>query len=69
MTAIELLVNGGYVENINARNKQGETAVHYASRRGFNQIISFLAHHGALLDVCGKFGSVEDVAVQFDKVC
>jgi uncharacterized protein len=51
---IKLLVELG--ADVNASNKSGLTAMHGAAYTGANQIIQFLADHGANLDVKDKFG-------------
>jgi ankyrin repeat protein len=54
LEAIKLALEKGV--DINAINDKGETAVHGAALRGANQIIQFLADHGAKLDVKNKAG-------------
>ena len=50
--AIEMLLAKGL--DINAADRQGETAMHGAAFRGANKIVQFLADHGAKLDVRTK---------------
>ena len=40
--------------DINVFNNNGQTALHRASKRGADQIVRFLAEHGAKLDMKDK---------------
>ncbi len=52
--AIQLCLNAGL--DINAVNGRGQTAVHGAALQGFDQVVQFLAEHGARLDVEDNMG-------------
>jgi ankyrin repeat protein len=52
--AIRLCVEQG--ADINAANDRGDTPMHAAAQRGADQIVKFLADHGAKLDVKNKSG-------------
>jgi uncharacterized protein len=52
--AIRLCVEKG--ADINAANDRGDTPMHAAAQRGADQIVQFLADHGAKLDVKNKSG-------------
>jgi uncharacterized protein len=52
--AIRLCLEKG--ADINAANDRGDTPMHAAAQRGADQIIQFLADHGAQLDVKNKSG-------------
>jgi len=41
---------------LNAANDRGDTPMHAAAQRGADQMIQFLADHGARLDVKNKSG-------------
>lgn len=49
---MKLLVTAG--ANVNAQNDRGDTAMHGAAARGADQIVQFLADHGARFDVKNK---------------
>jgi ankyrin repeat protein len=50
--AMKLMVEHG--ADVNAANDRGDTAMHGAAQRGADQIVQFLADHGARLDVKNK---------------
>jgi ankyrin repeat protein len=52
--ALRLCVEKG--ADINAANDRGDTPMHAAAQRGADQIVQFLADHGAKLDVKNKSG-------------
>jgi ankyrin repeat protein len=52
--AIRLCLEKG--SDINAANDRGDTPMHAAAQRGADQIVQFLADHGAKLDVKNKSG-------------
>ena len=49
VACLKLLLDAG--ANVNARTPQGQTALHVAAQRGFNDMVKFLAEHGADLTV------------------
>lgn len=52
--SIQLLLNAGV--DVNAINLQGDTALHGAAQKGDDQVVEFLAAHGAKLDIKDKKG-------------
>ncbi len=52
--ALKLCVDKG--ADVNAANDRGDTAMHGAAARGADQIIQFLADHGAKMDLKNKAG-------------
>ena len=52
--AIRLCLDKG--GDVNAANDRGDTPMHMAAQRGADQIVQFLADHGARLDVKNKSG-------------
>ncbi|HLK47719.1 MAG TPA: ankyrin repeat domain-containing protein [Bryobacteraceae bacterium] len=52
--AIRLCLDKG--SDVNAANDRGDTPMHAAAQRGADQIVQFLADHGAKLDVKNKSG-------------
>jgi ankyrin repeat protein len=45
VACLKLLIDAG--ADVNAKNAQGQTALHVASQRGYNKIVSLLAERGA----------------------
>jgi len=66
VNALEVLLDRGV--DVNVKTKHGDTPLHYASRKGFPQIIELLVSHGADLNITSEFGSLEQVAKEFNKV-
>ena len=54
IASIQLCLDAG--ADINAVSSQGQTALHGAAQKGWDQIVQFLADHGAQLDVKDKRG-------------
>jgi uncharacterized protein len=52
--SIELCLKAG--DDINAVDSKGQTALHGAAQKGWNQIVQYLADHGAKLDIKDKKG-------------
>jgi ankyrin repeat protein len=52
--SIELCLKAG--ADINAADSRGQTALHGAAQKGWDQVVSYLAGHGAKLDVKDKKG-------------
>jgi ankyrin repeat protein len=52
--AIQLCLNAGV--DVNAVDSRGQTALHGAAFQGFDQVVQFLAEHGAKLDAKDKQG-------------
>ena len=52
--SIELCLKAG--ADVNAVDSRGQTALHGAAQKGWNQIVQYLADHGAKLDVKDKKG-------------
>lgn len=51
---IQLFLKAG--EDINAIDRNGDTALHGAAQKGYDQVVQFLADHGAKLDIQDKKG-------------
>jgi uncharacterized protein len=49
IASIQLCLDGG--ADINATDRQGQTALHGAAQWGYDQIVQYLAEHGAKVDV------------------
>jgi len=54
IASIQLCLDAG--ADINAANNQGDTALHGAAQKGYDQVVRFLAAHGAKLDAQDKKG-------------
>ena len=54
IAAIKLCVDAG--ADVNSADGQGETALHGAAQKGWDQVVQFLADHGAKLDIKDKKG-------------
>jgi uncharacterized protein len=54
IASIQLCLDAG--ADVNAADNQGETALHGAAQKGWDQVVQFLADHGAKLDVKDKKG-------------
>ncbi len=54
IAAIKLCLDAGV--DVNAADGQGQTALHGAAQKGWDQVVQFLADHGAKLDVKDKRG-------------
>jgi uncharacterized protein len=52
--SIELCLKAG--TDINAVDSRGQTALHGAAQKGWNQVVQYLADHGAKIDVKDKKG-------------
>ncbi len=52
--AIRICLNAGV--DVNAAEAQGRTALHGAAQKGYDQVVRFLAEHGAKLDVKDRQG-------------
>lgn len=52
--SIELCLKAGV--DVNAVDSRGQTALHGAAQKGWNQVVQYLADHGASLDVKDKKG-------------
>lgn len=52
--SIQLFLNAG--EDVNSVDRQGDTALHGAAQKGYDQVVQFLADHGAKLDIKDKRG-------------
>jgi len=52
--AVNLCLDAG--ADINAVDNQGDTALHGAAQKGYDQVVQFLADHGAKLDIKDKKG-------------
>jgi ankyrin repeat protein len=52
--SIELCLKAG--TDVNATDSRGQTALHGAAQKGWNQVVQYLADHGAKLDVKDKKG-------------
>ena len=56
LASVKLLMEAGADVSISAVNKNGQTALHGAARRGANNVVQFLVDKGARLDVKTKNG-------------
>jgi len=54
VAAIKLCLDAG--ADINAVDRNGDTALHGAAQKGYDQVVQFLADHGAKLDIKDKRG-------------
>ncbi len=54
IASIKLCLNAG--ADVNAVNNQGDTALHGAAQKGYDQVVQFLVDHGAKLDIKDKRG-------------
>jgi uncharacterized protein len=54
IAAIKLCIDAG--ADVNTADNQGETALHGAAQKGYDQVLQFLVDHGAKLDVKDKKG-------------
>jgi ankyrin repeat protein len=54
IASIQLCLDAG--AGVNAVDSQGETSLHGAAQKGWDQVVQFLADHGAKLDVKDKRG-------------
>jgi ankyrin repeat protein len=54
IASIKLCLDAGV--DVNAADNQGETALHGAAQKGWDQVVQFLVDHGAKLDVKDKKG-------------
>jgi len=54
IAAIQLCLDAGV--DVNAIDRQGDTALHGAAQKGYDQVVQFLADHGAKLDIKDKKG-------------
>jgi len=54
IASIKLCLDAG--ADVNTADNQGETALHGASQKGYDQVVQFLADHGAKLDAKDKKG-------------
>jgi uncharacterized protein len=54
IASIKLCLEAG--ADVNAADNQGQTALHGASQKGWDQVVQFLVDHGAKLDVRDKRG-------------
>jgi ankyrin repeat protein len=66
LEALKLLVDLGL--DVNAADAQGRTAMHGAASRGVNEVVKFLAAHGARIDVRsndtrGRFNASDGVRI------
>ena len=52
--SIELCLKAGV--DVNAADSRGQTALHGAAQKGWNQVVQYLADHGARLDIKDKKG-------------
>ena len=58
----------GWCTQIDAETENRETALHYASRKGYQHITKLLVEQGALPDKEGKHGTPAAVAAQFHQL-
>ena len=49
IASIQLCLDAG--ADVNAADRQGQTALHGAAQWGFDQVVQYLADHGAKLDI------------------
>ena len=54
IASIKLCLDAGV--DVNAADNQGDTALHGAAQKGWDQVVQFLVDHGAKLDVKDKRG-------------
>ncbi len=54
IASIKLCLDAGV--DVNAVDNQGDTALHGAAQKGYDQVVQFLVDHGAKLDVKDKNG-------------
>jgi ankyrin repeat protein len=54
IASIQLCLDAG--ANINTADNQGDTALHGAAQKGYDQVVQFLVDHGAQLDIKDKKG-------------
>jgi ankyrin repeat protein len=54
IASIKLCLDAG--TDVNAVNNQGDTALHGAAQKGYDQVVQFLVDHGAKLDIKDKRG-------------
>ena len=54
IASIKLCLDAG--ADVNAVNNQGDTALHGAAQKGYDQVVQFLVDHGAKLDIKDKRG-------------
>jgi ankyrin repeat protein len=54
IAAIKLCLDAG--ADVNSVDNQGDTALHGAAQKGFDEVVEFLADHGAKLDIKDKKG-------------
>src|SRR5580698_7872224 len=54
IASIQLCLGAG--ADVNAADNQGETALHGAAQKGWDQVVQFLVDHGAKLDIKDKRG-------------
>ncbi len=54
IASIQLFLNAGV--DVNAADNQGDTALHGAAQKGWDQVVQFLVDHGAKMDVKDKKG-------------
>jgi len=53
---LELLLGSGRIETVQAQDKQGLSALHWAARNGRNNVVKVLVEYGADIDVRNKEG-------------
>ncbi|ELR16560.1 Ras family protein [Acanthamoeba castellanii str. Neff] len=53
------------VADIDARNTHGDTTLHYAARKGHDEMVRLLVAHGASPAVEGRFGTPAQAAIEF----
>jgi uncharacterized protein len=54
IASLKLCLDAG--ADVNATDLQGDTALHGAAQKGYDQVVQFLVDHGAKLDVKDKKG-------------
>lgn len=65
--AVRWLLSRKLFSDINATNAHGDTALHYASRKGHRQIVDLLLAHGASPAHQSEFGTPPQVAGEFQQ--